>query len=437
MTPEERAGAGRAARKQLPLPAHAEVVSPAGGRDPVALLAAQERDRVPELLPIRHDRMSTDPFAFYRASAAVMAADLAAMPHSGLLTQLCGDAHLANFGMFASPERRLVFDLNDFDETHPGPFEWDLKRLIASLALAGRANALKRKERAVITGGAARAYREAMTSFAAMGHLDLWYAHADVDQLRLQLDKTRSKKVAAAGAKARERTSLQAFRKLTELAGGRRRIVADPPLLVPVRDLVDGGPGLEDEIRELLAGYRDTLPEDRRRLFDGFTFVDMARKVVGVGSVGTRCWIILLTGRDDRDPLLLQVKESGPSVLADYVKAEPEWDNQGRRVVAGQRLMQAHSDIFLGWQSYSGRDFYVRQLRDWKGSMESAQFKPEGLRIYGEICGWTLARAHARAGDRIAIAAYLGNSDAMDRALVRFAEDYADRTERDHAAFSS
>jgi uncharacterized protein (DUF2252 family) len=437
MTPGERAEAGRAARRRVPFEAH-DGFTPAGDRpDPVGLLTEQERDRVPELVPIRHQRMSADPFAFYRAGAAVMAADLAAAPHSGLLTQLCGDAHLANFGMFASPERRLVFDLNDFDETHPGPFEWDLKRLIASLALAGRANGLKRKERAVVTAAAARRYREAMTSFAAMGHLDLWYAHADVEELRIQLDKTRSRKVAAAGAKARARTSLQAFRKLTEVAEGGRRIVSDPPLLVPVRDLVDGGPGLEDEIRQLLAGYRDTLPDDRRRLFDGFTYVDMARKVVGVGSVGTRCWIILFTGRDDQDPLLLQIKESGPSVLAAYVEAGPTWDNQGRRVVAGQRLMQAHSDIFLGWQSHGGRDFSVRQLRDWKGSMESAQLAPEGLRIYGGICAWTLARAHARAGDRIAIAAYLGTSDAMDRSLVRFAEDYADQTERDHAAFSS
>ncbi|MFF5078076.1 DUF2252 domain-containing protein [Actinoplanes sp. NPDC000266] len=435
MTPGERAAAGRDARKQIPLEAHAEVPTPPG-RDANGVLAEQEQTRLPELLPIRHERMSADPFAFYRASAAVMAADLAAGPSTGLRTQLCGDAHLANFGLFASPERRLVFDLNDFDETHPGPFEWDLKRLIASLALAGRANGLKRKERAVITGGAARGYREAMASFAAMGNLDLWYAHADVESLRSQLDKTRSKKVAAAGVKARSRTSLQAFRKLTEVADGKRRIVADPPLLVPVRDIVAGGEDLEGQIRELLAGYRDTLPEDRRRLFDGFTFVDMARKVVGVGSVGTRCWIILLTGRDDEDPLLLQVKESGPSVLAEHIKAD-DWDNHGRRVVAGQRLMQAHSDIFLGWQSYGGRDFYVRQLRDWKGTMESASFKPEGLRLYGEICAWTLARAHARGGDRIAIAAYLGESDAMDRALVRFAEDYADRTESDHAAFSS
>ncbi|MFG1990923.1 DUF2252 domain-containing protein [Actinoplanes sp. NPDC048988] len=435
MTPDERAAAGRAARAQVPLEAHAEVPAPAG-RDANAVLAEQEENRLPELLPLRHERMSTDPFAFYRAGAAVMAADLAAGSSSGLRTQLCGDAHLANFGMFASPERRLVFDLNDFDETHPGPFEWDLKRLIASLALAGRANGLKRKERAVITRDAARGYRQAMASFAAMGNLDLWYAHADVESLRSQLDKTRSKKVAAAGAKARARTSLQAFRKLTQVVDGRRRIVADPPLLMPVRDIIQGNENLEDEIRELLAGYRDTLPDDRRRLFDGYTYVDMARKVVGVGSVGTRCWIILLTGRDDEDPLLLQVKESGPSVLAEHVEAG-EWDNHGRRVVSGQRLMQAHSDIFLGWQSYGGRDFYVRQLRDWKGTMESSTFKPEGLRVYGEICAWTLARAHARGGDRIAIAAYLGADDTMDRALVRFAEDYADRTEGDHAAFKS
>ncbi|GAA0468913.1 DUF2252 domain-containing protein, partial [Paractinoplanes deccanensis] len=439
MNPSERAAAGRAARAQAPFGVH-EGFTPADGRpDPVAVLIEQEQNRLPELLPIRHARMSADPFAFYRGSAAVMAADLAAAPSSGLHTQLCGDAHLANFGMFASPERRLVFDLNDFDETHPGPFEWDLKRLVASLALAARANGLKRKERAVITGGTARAYREAMASFATMRELDLWYAHAAVDELQTRLDKTRAKKVAAAGAKARARTSLQASRKLTEIVDGRPRIVADPPLLVPLRDLVDDATDLETRLPELLAEYRDSLPHDRRRLLDAFTYVDMARKVVGVGSVGTRCWIVLLTGRDHDDPLLLQVKESGPSVLADHVKPNgaPGWASHGQRVVHGQQLMQAVSDIFLGWQSYNGRDFYVRQLRDWKGSVDPAQLKPEGLRLYGEICAWTLARAHARGGDRIAIAAYLGSSDKMDRALVRFAEDYADQTERDHAAFTA
>jgi uncharacterized protein (DUF2252 family) len=444
--PAARAAAGKAARQRIPLDGHAGF-SPAPGRpDPVALLREQEDGRVPELLPIRHERMAVSPLAFYRAAAVTMAADLAATPSTGLISRLCGDAHLLNFGAYASPERRLVFDLNDFDESYPGPWEWDVKRLVASLALAGRENGFKRRERAAVVQATARHYREAMRGFAAMRELDVWYARADIDELRERLTGRRGRRMAAAGAKARSRDSLQAYHKLTVADGDRRRLAADPPLLVPIADLMPGMARklLEDQIRELLAGYRQSLADDRRRLFDAFDFVDMARKVVGVGSVGTRCWVVLLTGRDDSDPLLLQVKEAGPSVLAGRVGPVPvpDWDSDGRRVVSGQRILQAASDIFLGWHTVEGidgqtRDFYVRQLRDWKGGADVAAMDPEGMLTYGRLCGWTLARAHARGGDRIAIAAYLGSSERFDRAMAPFAEAYADQTEADHAAFTA
>ncbi|MBG0567154.1 DUF2252 domain-containing protein [Actinoplanes aureus] len=445
--PAARAEAGRAARKRVPLDRHADFQPAADRPDPVEVLVAEETDRLPELVPIRHGRMLASPLTFLRASAAVMAADLAGTPSSGLTSQLCGDAHLFNFGAYASPERRLVFDLNDFDETHPGPFEWDVKRLVASFALAGRANGFRRKERALVTTAAARAYRQAMIEFAGMRELDVWYARADIDDLQKrlgdQLGKVRRRRLEKAGAKARTRTSLQAYRKLTALVDGERRIVADPPLLVPVQDLVPtvARKQLESQIRDLLAGYRDSLPADRQRLFDAFEFVDLARKVVGVGSVGTRCWIVLLTGRDDGDPLLLQVKEAGRSVLAAHTPPAG-YEHEGRRVVTGQRIMQAASDIFLGWHRVSGfdgktRDFYVRQLRDWKGGAVVEVMDPPGMQAYAELCGWTLARAHARGGDRIAIAAYLGDNDRFERALAQFAEFYADQSERDHATFTA
>ncbi|WIM98403.1 DUF2252 domain-containing protein [Actinoplanes oblitus] len=439
--PRARAEAGRAARERTPLDRHGSFQPAADRPDPVDLLFAQEANRLPELLDLRHKRMRASPLAFYRGAAAVLAADLAAQPHSGLTAQLCGDAHLYNFGLFASPERRLVFDLNDFDETFPGPFEWDVKRLLVSVALAARANDFGRRDRAWILRAAGRRYREAMAGFRKLGELDVWYAHADVDDVMARLDKERRRKVAAAGAKARARTSLQAYRKLTEVVGGRRRIVADPPLLVPAADLLPEVERveLEEQIRGLLAEYRETLAEDRRHLFDAYRFVDLARKVVGVGSVGTRCWIVLLTGRDDTDPLLLQVKEANRSVLGPDT---PDPLGEGHRVVAGQRLMQASSDIFLGWDRAVGfdgqtRDFYVRQLRDWKGSVTTEEMNPEGLRAYAELCSWILARAHARSGDRIAIAAYLGRGDRFERALADFAESYATQTERDHAAFKA
>ncbi|MFD7867463.1 DUF2252 domain-containing protein [Streptomyces sp. NPDC059783] len=443
-TPDERAARGKAARRAVPRSSHAEFVPAADRPDPLEILRAQSETRVPELVPIRYGRMTESPFRFYRGAAAVMAADLAGTPVSGITAQLCGDAHLLNFRLLASPERRLLFDINDFDETLPGPWEWDVKRLAASLAIAGRANGFDDRERAAIVRATVRSYRESMIRFAGMRNLDVWYAHTDAERLRTvaaeQLRKRGRRELSRAMAKARGRDSLQAFDKLTEVVDGRRRIAADPPLLVPAADLMPEleRAAFEERFRRMLDGYAQSLASDRRTLLSGFRLVDVARKVVGVGSVGTRCWIILMLGRDNGDPLFLQAKEADASVLAPYTGAS-RYRNQGRRVVAGQRLMQAASDIFLGWERVDGfdgrrRDFYIRQLRDWKGIAQPELMVPKGLAVFGEVCGATLARAHARSGDRIAIASYLGRGEVFDRALQRFAELYADRTERDHRA---
>jgi uncharacterized protein (DUF2252 family) len=442
--PAARYAIGRSARRRVPFDAQAVLAPEEGRPDPVEALTAQAATRVPELVPIRHGRMLASPLTFFRGAAVIMAADLARTPSSGFVSQLCGDAHLSNFGVFASPERRLVFDINDFDETHPGPWEWDVKRLVASLVVAARQNGLRRKARATVVASAVARYRQAMSTFALQGDLQVWYARADVDEISplvtSRMSKARRKTFAEAQAKARTHDSLQVFRKMTAVVDGRRRIVADPPLVVPIQDLLPDADRarLETELQELLAGYAATLAPDRRHLFGSFQFVDMARKVVGVGSVGTRCWIVLLSGRDENDPLLLQVKEAPPSVLAAHVTrpATALWDSEGERVVTGQRLMQAASDIFLGWQSAGGidgrvRDFYVRQLRDWKGSAMVETMDARTLEVYGALCGWTLARAHARTGDRIAIAGYLENGSGFDRAMVEFAELYADRNEQD------
>jgi uncharacterized protein (DUF2252 family) len=376
-----------------------------------------------------------------------LAADLAGTPRSGLAVQMCGDAHVANFGFFGSPERRLVFDANDFDETLPGPFEFDVKRLVASLVVAARENGVPRKRRRTLATAAAAGYRTAMAEFAAARDIDVWYSHIDADQLQQdlapRLQPARRKRLADALAKARTRDSLQAFGKLTEIVDGRPVIRSQPPLIVPVRELLPEGESgdLAEAFHALIRQYRGSLQSDRRTLLERYSFVDMARKVVGVGSVGTRCWVVLLSGRDADDPLLLQIKEAGESVHAAYV-GRSRYTNQGQRVVAGQRLMQQASDIFLGWQRASGidgvqRDFYVRQLRDWKGAMEIGELRPTGLQIYGEVCAWCLARAHARSGDRIAIAGYLGSSTRFDNALADFAEAYADLTESDHGRLSA
>ncbi|MET7845423.1 DUF2252 domain-containing protein [Streptomyces sp. NPDC005356] len=444
ITPGERAALGKEARRRSPRASHA-VYRPSPDRpDPLAILEEQSAARVPELVPIRYGRMTESPFRFYRGAAAIMASDLADSPRSGLTAQLCGDAHLLNFRLLASPERKLMFDINDFDETLPGPWEWDVKRLSASLVIAARANGFDDAERLRIVSATVRSYREAMIRFAGTGNLDIWYTRIDADLLETftagRLHKRGRKKPARAMAKARTRDSLQAFDKLTETVAGRVRIAADPPLLIPVGDLLPDveRSALERQFRDLIERYGSTLVSDRRALLEDYRLVDVARKVVGVGSVGTRCWIFLLIGRDGRDPLFLQAKEADTSVLAAHLGAS-RYRNQGERVVSGQRLMQATSDIFLGWERVDGldgrqRDFYVRQLRDWKGIAMPETWSPMDMTAFGELCGVTLARAHARSGDRIAIAAYLGRGGAFDRALATFAEAYADQNEHDHPA---
>jgi uncharacterized protein (DUF2252 family) len=446
LTPAERAARGKAARAEVPRSSHAAFDPPPGRPDPIALLEEQGRSRVPELVPVRYGRMMVSPFTYYRGAALPMASDLVATPVSGLAVQACGDAHLSNFGIFGSAERRLVFDVNDFDETLPGPWEWDVKRLAASLEVAARGNGFPDKQRREIVAASVARYRQAMRDFAGMNNLGVWYARVDIEEARAELNsqmKARQRKAFDEGvAKARTRDSMQAVAKLTQVADGRPRIISDPPLLVPIDELLPkeaDRASLRAQLSDLIAKYRRTLETDRRYLLEQFEFCDMAHKVVGVGSVGTRCWIVLMLGRDDSDPLFLQAKEAQPSVLSRFVGAS-RYPNQGQRVVAGQRLMQATSDIFLGWQRVEGgldggtRDFYLRQLRDWKFSLDIDNMVPRGMRMYGELCGWTLARAHARSGDRIAIASYLGSSDVFDRAIADFAVAYADQNERDHQA---
>ena len=444
MTPEERAARGKAARAEVPRESHAVFEPPPGRPDPVGLLEEQAKSRVPELVPVRRGRMMVSPFTFYRGAALPMASDLSHTPVSGLAVQACGDAHLSNFGIFGSAERRLVFDVNDFDETTPGPWEWDVKRLAASLEVAGRGNGFGAKDRRDIVAAAVARYRNAMRDFASMTNLEVWYAHADIAELQAQYDSqmnARQRKMVDKGtAKARTQDSMRDVAKLTRIVNGRPRIISDPPLLVPIDELLSNEQelsALQTDVAGLVAKYQRTLETDRRYLLEQYEVVDIARKVVGVGSVGTRCWIVLMLGRDDSDPLFLQVKEAEESVLSRFVGAS-KYTNMGQRVVAGQRLMQATSDIFLGWQrNESGldgkpHDYYIRQLRDWKYSIAIEALIPRSMRIYGELCGWTLARAHARSGDRIAIAAYLGGSDIFDMAITRFATAYAEQNELDH-----
>jgi len=443
MDAPERAAVGRAARSEVRRSSHAAWEPAEGRADPVAILERQARSRVPELVPIRYGRMSASPFAFFRGAAAVMAADLATTPASGLRVQVCGDAHLSNFGAFAAPDRRLVFDLNDFDESLPGAWEWDVKRLAASFAIAGRENGFKRKQRAAAVLSAARSYRETMRALASQSNLEVWYARLDVEAVMGEIeaeDPEAVGRVRKGVDKARAKDSLRALRKLTHEVDGELRFVSQPPLLVPIEELLPAGESrdLSETLMQLLDAYRETLPTDRQHLLDGYSFRHIARKVVGVGSVGTRAWAVLLTGSGDNDPLVLQAKEAEASVLEPYAGAS-RYRNHGRRVVEGQKLMQAASDIFLGWCPAVGfdgrdRDFYLRQLWDWKLSVEVERLSPRGLEIYGRMCGWTLARAHARSGDRIAIAAYLGAGDPFDEAIAIFSESYADQSDRDHAA---
>jgi uncharacterized protein (DUF2252 family) len=445
MTREESIAAGKAARARVPRESQRNF-SPPVERDPVGLLLEQAASRIPELVPVRHGRMLLSPFTFYRGAALPMAADLAATPDSGLRVQLCGDAHLANFGVFGSPERRLVFDVNDFDETLPGPFEWDVKRLVASLVVAGRENGFTARDTHRVAVGAAATYRRAMREFAASSAMDVWYARLDAEdaiaRFRSQMRKDAIKQSELALARARTRDSTQAVAKLTTVTGGQRRIISDPPLIVPVEELAAhlDVETIYGTICSLVSQYAGTLPADRQHLLGRFELTRMARKVVGVGSVGTEAWILLMDATDGTGPLLLQAKQAQRSVLAAYA-GESRYDNQGERVVSGQRLMQAASDIFLGWQRTtapygSQTDYYVRQLRDWKYSAPIEQMRPAVLAGYGGMCGWTLARAHARSGDRIAISAYLGSSDRFDEAIADFGATYADQTERDHATFA-
>jgi uncharacterized protein (DUF2252 family) len=444
-TVAERVARGRTARADVPRSSHAVFAQPPHRTDPVDLLESQAESRVPELVPIRYGRMLVSPFTYYRGAALPMAADLASTPSSGLHVQLCGDAHLSNFGVFASPERRLVFDLNDFDETLAGPWEWDVKRLGASLAVAGRENGYSTKTRKAIVRGTVEAYRRAMREFAGMRNVDVWYARLEIEELMAQLGRQLKKpmrlRTEKALAKARTRDSTSALSKLCREVDGELRIASDPPLIESIQDLMPGADGeaLTEELHELLRGYRQTLQADRRVLLEGFKMVDLARKVVGVGSVGSRAYIALLLGRDGTDPLFLQFKEAQPSVLERYL-GKSQYKNHGERVVVGQHLMQASSDIFLGWlhvaqgMDNQEHDYYGRQLKDWKGSAEVERMVPEGMAAYSRLCGWTLARAHARSGDRISIAAYLGGGDQFDRAIAEFSEAYADQNERDYSA---
>jgi uncharacterized protein (DUF2252 family) len=449
---EEREARGRAARTAAPRSAHAYWQPGPDRADPVALLEEQAADRVPELIPVRYGRMLVNPFTFYRGAALIMSADLATTPRSGIEVQLCGDAHLSNFGGFGTPERRMIFDINDFDETLPGPWEWDVKRLAVSFEVMGRERGFRPADRRAIVLTAVREYRERMRRAAGLGTLEVWYDQLESgDLLRLMRQAARKQPAGKAQqrraerniAQARTRDSARVFAKRTEENGGEPRIVAQEPLIVPVEELVETGSEWENAdklIRGLLRDYRQTLGGQHHPI-EEFRFVHAARKVVGVGSVGTRCYILLMLGRDDSDPLFLQVKEAQASVLERFADRSV-YANHGERVVAGQRLMQAASDIFLGWITARGldgriRDFYVRQFQDWKGSVDTEAMMVPGATFYARICGATLARAHARYGDRIALASYLGGADNFDNAIADFATAYADQNERDYNAFSA
>src|SRR5215218_6518642 len=424
----ERSAEGKRLREQVPRTSHAAWSSAADRPDPLDLLQAQDRNREPDLIPIRYGRMLTSPFAFYRGSAVVMANDLAATPTSGLTVQACGDAHLSNFGSFATPERNQVFDINDFDETLPAPWEWDVKRLAASVVVASRANGYRPADCAAAAGAAVRSYRERMAQFAQMGNLAVWYNRITGADIAGTVPPDVSKNLQRALQRAATRDHLQVLAKMTSAQNGNIRVVDDPPLVIHISDVQ-----LEDRLRTLAKTYRSSIREDLRSLLDRYTFVDFARKVVGVGSVGTRCYVTLFRGNHDDDPLFLQIKEAYSSVLEPYSE-KSKFPNHGQRVVRGQQFIQAASDIFLGWGRVAGVDFYVRQLRDMKASVEVTLLPPDRMVMYGALCGWALARAHARSGDAARIAGYLGSGTTFDDAIVKFATAYADQTERDHAA---
>jgi hypothetical protein len=436
--------AGKAARERVPRTSAAVLEIPEDRTDPVELLEAQAASRLPGLIPMRYGRMLVSAFTFYRGAAGIMASDLARSPVTGIKVQACGDAHLSNFGAFASPERRLVFDINDFDETLPGPWEWDVKRLAASFEIGGRDRGFSKSERRDTVLAAVRQYRVAMREFATMGNLDVWNWHIDLEDFYSrfagEVGKAERSDFEKNMAKARSKDRLRAFSKLTHVVDGRLRIIDDPPSIIPLDSLVKPAekPQVDERVRAILASYRRSLSPDRRVLFDTYEYVHAAMKVVGVGSVGTRAWIVLMTGRDTGDPLFLQLKEAQESVMEPFV-GYSRYSMHGRRVVEGQHLTQASSDIFLGWTKAVGfdgvsRDFYVRQLWDWKGSARVDKLSPRGMGIYGLMCGRALARAHARTGNRFAIASYLGKSDVFDEAIADFAASYADLNEHDYEA---
>ncbi len=443
-TTAERRARGKAARSEVPRSAHGAWEPASIRRDPVELLEEQGRTRLPELIPIRYGRMLVSPFTFFRGAAYIMAADLADGARTGLHTQLCGDAHLSNFGFFAAPDRRLVFSINDFDETLPGPFEWDVKRLAASFAVAGRELGFDEATRSSVVLATARAYREAMARFSLMRNIDVWYARLDADGIVEQFSATMTTKtkrrMKADLAKARTKDSVRALAKLCRVVDGELRIVGNPPLITPIEDVLPGDEQahLDAVIRRMIHTYAKSLSHERRELLERYRYVHAARKVVGVGSVGARAWVLLLLGRDDGDPLFLQFKEAQASVLEDFL-GKSRFAQHGQRIVVGQRMMQAAGDIMLGWERIEAidgetKDFYIRQLWDAKGSAEIEVMNPRGLSAYGVICGWTLARAHARSGDAVAISAYLGAGDRFDQAMVSFSETYADQNERDYQA---
>ncbi len=445
-TPKERADFGRQARRLAPRSAHGGWSPPPDRTGPLTILQLQATTRLPDLVPIRYGRMSASAFAFYRGAAAIMASDLAGVARTGLDVQLCGDAHLSNFGTFESPERELIFDVNDFDETIPGPFEWDLKRLVASLEVAGRSRDFDLKTRRSIVVGASCSYRRAMGTFATMRDLDIWYSRLNLEKVAelwgADASNKLTKRLEKFTAKSQSKDHLAALEKLTTRVDGELRFVNDPPLLVPAEDIFTDiyQSQIRNSLNDVLAEYRHSLAESRRRLLDRYEFVDLARKVVGVGSVGTRCWVALFIGRDAGDPLLLQVKEAEAAVGEAFL-GKSEYPQHGQRVVEGQVLMQGASDILLGWDQIESpdgnkRDFYLRQLWDGKGSADIDTLPVDGMEIYAQMCGWTLARAHARSGDPIAIGSYLGKSDRFDRAMWEFATSYADQNERDFRTFT-
>lgn len=440
-TVADRVAHGKAARAATPRSSHAELPSVPDRADPIEILERQALTRLPDLVPIRYGRMLASPFAFYRGSAAIMAADLAATPRTDLTVQCCGDAHLSNFGVFAAPDRRLVFDLNDFDETLPGPWEWDVKRLAASLMIAAQDNGFRRRDQRQVVLDCIAQYRKTMGEFAGMGNLEVWYARFEIESaLEEHADELRpraARRTRETLAKARRKNSVSAMAKLTHVEGGEPRIIDQSPLIVPLDAMADGAEreAMLGELQRLLEVYCESLPMERRRLVEQFRLVDFARKVVGVGSVGTATWIALLIGPVGEEPLFLQIKEAQASVLEEHL-GPAEFDTPGQRVVVGQRLMQAASDIFLGWLT-AGREYYGRQLKDGKASAEIEDMLPDGMALYGRMCAWALARAHARTGDRVAIAAYLGSSDTFDQAILAFSQAYAERNERDYNALQA